>query len=130
MTITEIVDTTYKNWQEGISELIDENNCSMEEKDVISKFPYARLYFMGLPGGSYDLEGNEGAVTPTVQIDIYTNGQNALLKAYQIDEKSHEAMLGMGYRRTYGPELTQNVDPTVKRLLSRYSRKIGYGDLL
>ena len=102
----------------------------MENSATVSKLPYASMYFQGIPTSGSTLEGGEAAVTPSVQIDIYTNGQRALTKAYEIDEVSHSALLSLGYTRSYGPELIQNVDPSIKRLTSRYSRLIGLAETL
>lgn len=129
LTVKSIVENTYAKWGEEISKKIG-NNYSMENSSVVSDFPYASLYFLGLPGNSYDLEGDEGTVIPTLQVDIYTNGQRALTKAYEIDEISHSTLIGMGYRRIYGCELIQSTDPSIKRLISRYQRIIGFGESL
>lgn len=128
-TVKSIVENTYAKWSEAVSAEVGDN-YSMENSSVINSLPYASLYFLGLPGNSYDLEGNEGAVTPTLQVDIYTNGQRALTRAYEIDAVSHGSLIGMGYRRTTGPELIQSTDPSIKRLTSRYSRLVGYSDTL
>ena len=127
LTIKTIIENTYAKWGEEISKKIG-NNYSMENSSVVSVMPYASLYFLGVPGDSYDLEGDEGTVMPTLQVDIYTNGQRALTKAYEIDEISHSTLIGMGYRRIYGCELIQSTDPSIKRLVSRYARVWGYGD--
>ena len=129
LTIKTIIENTYSKWGEAISAEVGDN-YSMENSSVINSLPYASLYFLGLPGNSYDLEGDEGTVMPTLQVDIYTNGQRALTKAYEIDEVSHETLVGMGYRRTTGCELIQSTDPSIKRLVSRYSRVIGFGETL
>lgn len=127
LTVKSIVENTYSKWVEAVSAEVGDN-YSMENSSVINSLPYASLYFLGLPGNSYDLEGDEGTVMPTLQVDIYTNGQRALTKAYEIDEISHSTLVGMGYRRTYGCELIQSTDPSIKRLVSRYQRIIGLGD--
>lgn len=127
LTVKSIIETTYEKWNTAIKEKVG-NNYSMENSGTVSRFPYASLYFLGLPGDAYTLEGDEGTVVPTLQVDIYTTGQKAITKAYEIDEVSHAALIGIGYRRTYGPELTQSTDPSIKRLLSRYSRVVGFGD--
>lgn len=129
LTIYSIISNTYAKWSEAISEKVG-NNYSMENSSVINSLPYASLYFIGLPGNSYDLEGGEGTVMPTLQVDIYTNGQRALTKSYEIDEVSHETLVRMGYRRNYGPELNQSTDPSIKRLTSRYNRVVGFGDTI
>ena len=127
LTVKSIVDTTYEKWTKEISKKVGDN-YSMENSGTVSKFPYCSLYFLGLPTNTATLEGDESTVLPTAQVDIYTNGQRALTKAYEIDEVSHETLVRMGYRRNYGPELSQNTDPSIKRLVSRYSRVVGYGD--
>lgn len=129
LTIQGIIEKTFSAWGEAISTEVGDN-YSMENSATVSKLPYASMYFMGLPTSESTLEGGEAAVTPSVQIDIYTNGQRALTKAYEIDEVSHSALLSLGYTRSYGPELIQNVDPSIKRLTSRYSRLIGLADTL
>ena len=129
LTVKTIVENTFSKWGEAISAEVGDN-YSMENSSVINSLPYASLYFLGLPGNSYDLEGDEGTVIPTLQVDIYTNGQRALTKAYEIDEISHAVLAGMGYRRIYGCELIQSTDPSIKRLTSRYSRLIGLAETL
>lgn len=129
LTVKSIVEKTYEKWSTAVSEKVGDN-YSMEDSETVSKFPYCSLYFLGLPGDTYTLEGDEGTVNPTLQVSVYTNGQKAVSKAYEIDEVSHEILISMGYRRTYGPEFTQATDPSIKRLTSRYGRVIGYADKL
>lgn len=131
MTVSELIDNVFANWGEAISKTSVKNNYSMENSTVVAELPAATLYFQGIPTTDSDLEGNEASVTPTVQVDIYTKGQRALSQAYQIDEVSHSVLNGVyGFRRSYGPELIQSTDPSIKRLVSRYQRIIGLGDHL
>lgn len=127
LTVQSIIETTYAKWAEKIKEKVG-NNYSMEDSGTISKFPYCSLFFLGVPGDTYTLEGDEGTVIPTLQVSVYTTGQKALTKAYEIDNVSHETLVRLGYRRSTGPELDMNTDPSIKRLLSRYVRVWGYGD--
>lgn len=129
LTVKTIVESTFSAWGKAVSAEVGDN-YSMENSATVSKLPYASMYFQGIPTSGSTLEGGEAAVTPSVQIDIYTNGQRALTKAYEIDEVSHAALLSLGYTRSYGPELIQNVDPSIKRLTSRYSRLIGLAETL
>lgn len=129
LTVKSIIETVYEKWSDAVKDKVG-NNYSMENSSTVTKLPYASLYFMGLPTNERILDGSESAVIPSLQVDIYTNGQKAITKAYEIDEISHNTLLSMGFQRTSGPELTQNVDPSIKRLMSRYSRVIGYGDNL
>ena len=131
MTILEIINTVYARWGDSISKTAIKDNYSMENSTVVAQIPAATLYFTGLPTTDSDLEGNEASVTPTVQVDIYTKGQRALSQAYEIDEVSHGVLNGVyGFIRSYGPELIQSTDPSIKRLVSRYQRIIGLGDHL
>ena len=131
MTILEIINTVYSRWGDSISKTAVKDNYSMENSTVVAEIPAATLYFTGLPTTDSDLEGNEASVTPTVQVDIYTKGQRALSQAYEIDEVSHGVLNGVyGFIRSYGPELIQSTDPSIKRLVSRYQRIIGLGDHL
>lgn len=129
LTVQSIIETTYAKWAEKIKEKVG-NNYSMEDSGTISKFPYCSLFFLGVPGDTYTLEGDEGTVIPTLQVSVYTTGQKALSQAYEIDNVSHETLVRLGYRRSTGPELDMNTDPSIKRLISRYSRVIGFGDSL
>lgn len=129
LTVKTIVENTFTTWGKAVSAEVGDN-YSMENSAIVSRMPYASMYFQGLPTSGSTLDGGEAAVTPSVQIDIYTNGQRALTKAYEIDEVSHAALLSLGYTRSYGPELIQNVDPSIKRLTSRYSRLVGLAETL
>ena len=129
MTILEIINTVYARWCEAISQTAVKDNYSMENSTVVAQIPAATLYFTGLPTTDSDLEGNEASVTPTIQVDIYTKGQKALSEAYDIDDVSHETLVrNFGFRRSYGPELIQSTDPSIKRLVSRYTRLVGLED--
>lgn len=120
----DIVSKVFENWVGAIKDKV-KGNYSMENSTITSKFPYATLYFMGITTGDSSLEKAETAFSPSLQVDIYTTGQKALSEAYEIDELSHVSLLNMFFRRTYGPELIQSTDPSIKRLVSRYSRTIG-----
>lgn len=131
MTILEIINTVYARWCEAISQTAVKDNYSMENSTVVAQIPAATLYFTGLPTTDSDLEGNEASVTPTAQVDIYTKGQRALSQAYEIDNVSHETLVrNFGFRRSYGPELIQSTDPSIKRLTSRYTRVLGLQEKL
>lgn len=131
MTILEIINTVYSRWGDSISKTAVKDNYSMENSTVVAQIPAATLYFTGLPTTDSDLEGNEASVTPTIQVDIYTKGQKALSEAYDIDDVSHETLVrNFGFRRSYGPELIQSTDPSIKRLTSRYTRVLGLQEKL
>ena len=129
MTVLEIINTIYAAWGKAISKTAVKDNYSMENSTVVAELPAATLYFTGLPTTDSDLEGNEASVTPTAQVDVYTKGQRALTQAYEIDAVSHSVLNGIyGFRRSYGPELIQSTDLSIKRLTSRYTRLVGLED--
>ena len=130
MTILEIINGVYEKWAEAVSVKVG-NNHSMENSTIVNSLPYCTLFFNGIPGDTWDLEGDESTVAPTLQVDIYTKGQRALTQAYEIDSVSHSVLNGVyGFRRSYGPELIQSTDPSIKRFTSRYTRLFGLGDKL
>ena len=131
MTVLELINNIFAKWSEAIKQTPVKDNYSMENSTVVAELPAATLYFQGLPTTDSDLMGVEASITPSVQVDIYTKGQRALTQAYQIDEVSHSVLNGVyGFRRSYGPELIQSTDPSIKRLTSRYTRLFGLGDKL
>lgn len=131
MTVLELINNIFSKWSEAISQTAVKNNFSMENSTVVAELPAATLYFQGLPTTDSDLMGAEASITPTVQVDVYTKGQRALTQAYEIDAVSHSVLNGVyGFRRSYGPELIQSTDPSIKRLTSRYTRLFGLGDKL
>lgn len=129
-TVSNPIVTIYSKWKEAVEPVVGKNNTSMENSQIISKMPYANMRLMGTPTASADLNGNECAIMPAIQIDVYTNGTKALSKAYDIDSVSHASMVAMRFKRTYGPELIDGTDNSIKRLVSRYSRILGGGDSL
>ena len=129
MTILEMVNQIYAKWSTAVSEKVGDN-YGMKNSGTISKMPYASCVFRGIPGIAWDLEGDESAVEPTIQIDIFTTGQRALTQAYEIDGVSHETLTSLGFRRYSGPTPQDNIDPSITRYVSEYSRVVGYGDKL
>lgn len=127
LTVQSIIEQTYEKWSAAVSEKVGDN-CSMENSETVSSLPYSSLYFMGASTSTVTLEGNEGAITSSLQVDIYTTGQTALTQIYEIDQLSHESLTSMYYKRSSGPELIQSTDPSIKRLTSRYTRVWGLDD--
>ena len=125
------VSKVYEKWGAEIQKVVGKGNYSMSQSGTLAsgKTKYARIFLMGNPGTAWDLEGNESATTPSFQVDSFASGTKALSIVYDIDTASHKAMTDMGFRRSYGPELLENADSTIKRVVSRYSR-IYTGQLL
>lgn len=130
-TINNPVSEVFSRWSKDIQPAVGKGNFSMEKSQTIAsgKTKYARLFMMGNPTHSTSLEGHECATILSFQVESYASGTKALSTAYEIDSKSHQAMISMGFRRTYGPEEVANSEKSFKRIISRYSR-IYTGQLL
>ncbi len=124
ITVDNPVSKVYAVWSLAIEKKVGKGNFSMSQSGTLAsnKTKYARIFMMGNPGNAWDLEGDECATMPSFQVDSFAKGTKALSEVYAIDDVSHNVMVGMGFRRTYGPELIENVDSTIKRVVSRYSR--------
>lgn len=113
------IENVLGTWGSAVSTIVGEN-YSADNVLTVSKFPYARLLLMGLPTADQNLDGDECATAPSFQVESFAQGNKALSSVYAIDAASHEAMVSMGYYRTYGPSLIANADSNIKRLISRY----------
>ena len=121
-TVKNPASDVFEHWQSYIRNVVGDN-YSMDMSSQIAKAPFARIFLMGNPGRSYDLEGNEMATTMSFQCESFAGGSYALSDVYKIDAASHQAMIDMGFQRTYGPDLvSNNNDPLTRRVVSRYSR--------
>lgn len=123
-TVDNPVSKVYAIWSAKMEKELGKGNYSMSQSGTLAsnKTKYAIIFMMGNPGNAWDLEGDECATMPSFQVDSFAKGTKALSEVYDIDDVSHKAMVGMGFRRTYGPELIENSDSTIKRVVSRYSR--------
>ena len=123
-TVDNPVSKVYSIWSAKMEKKLGKGNYSMSQSGTLAsnKTKYARIFMMGNPGNAWDLEGDECATMPSFQVDSFAKGTKALSEVYDIDDVSHKSMVSMGFRRTYGPELIENSDSTIKRVVSRYSR--------
>lgn len=124
VTVDNPVSKVYARWQEEIIKIVGKGNFSMSQSGTLAsnKTKYARIFMMGNPTRDGDFEGDECSTIPAFQVDSFAKGTKALSEVYDIDNVSHKTMVSMGFRRTYGPELLENSDSTIKRVVSRYSR--------
>ena len=123
-TIESPVLEVFTRWGAAVSKITGANNYSMDgsETNASGKKAYAQLFMLGNPMTRGDLEGDECATMPSFQVNCFTSGSKALTRVYELDKVSHQAMVNMGFRRTYGPEFADMGDSGIKRLISRYSR--------
>lgn len=129
MIVPYSVETIYEKWADAVKPFVGDN-FSMDNTQVLVTIPAATLFFMGFPTTSSSLTGDEMTTSPTIQVDVYADGANALTKVYKIDEASHSLLAGkLGFQRRFGPELTPSQNNGIKRLTSRYSRTLSSGDI-
>lgn len=66
----------------------------------------------------------------TFEVQIFSNKQNgALAEAYSILDTVESAFKRLGYFETFCEQVT-NVDPSVFRIVARFSRQIGMADVI
>ena len=128
-TVRNPASEVFAEWAKAIKPVVGEGNYASDNSTVIAKTPFARLYMMGNPSGAMDLEGNECSTLPAFQSESFASGQTAINDVYAIDDVSHKAMISMGFKRTFGPELIANMDSRIKRCVSRYSRVFAADDV-
>lgn len=122
MNVKNPISEIFRTWRVPMETLCGEGNVSMEQSATAEKAPYARIYLMGMPGRDFTLQADEAAVTISLQVECFADGQYAIEDVYDLDETSHETLTSLGFRRFYGPELITNIDDSVKRTVSRYRR--------
>jgi hypothetical protein len=93
-------------------------------------FPFMFFDQKDNPTTADDLDNNENAVNATIEITIYTNDTSKLTTAKKIHAIADTQMRSMGFRRTFGPQQITNIaDTSICRLIARYTRIIGSGDI-
>ena len=64
------------------------------------------------------------------EVQIFSNSQNsALSEAYALEETVETAFNNLGYRVTFCQPI-DNIDPSIFRIIARFERVIGMGDIL
>lgn len=121
----------YTKVKNAVSSLCTNTGQSID--DVPSSFPY--LDFNQVDNPVYerasDLEEIENAVSPLVEIDIYTIGTSKLTNGKKIAKLADEEMMKLGFIRKFGPQKIDNLqDKSICRLKARYQRVFCDGDSL
>ncbi len=76
------------------------------------------------------LANDDDQYDSTFQAEIFSNAQNgALEEAYSILETIEGAFKRLGYFETYCQPI-DNVDPSIFRIISRFTRQIGMADVI
>lgn len=126
MAYLELITNVFNEWAAALAETSIGNRVYMERPNEDIKFPCASM--MPLPSNEtgYDLDNAASGIDLTVQTEVLVRSGEKLSTAYALNEASHEAMCNMGFRRTT-PTLEMPMNG-YKRLISRYSRVVGYGE--
>lgn len=105
------------------------SSASQTYQDSPSKFPHVFVDNKDNPATGTDMENNECAVTPMVEITAYT--KDGLSSAKKIISLADTEMGNMGFKRSFGPQQVTNVaDTSITRVIARYSRRVADGDEL
>lgn len=104
-------------------------SASQTYQDSPSKFPHVFVDSKDNPVTGTDMENNECAVTPLVEITAYT--KDGLSSAKKIIGLADAEMQNMGFSRSFGPQQVTNVaDTSITRVIAWYRRLIADGDEL
>lgn len=107
------------------------SSASTTYQDTPPNFPHLFLNQLDNPSTAEDMDNNENAVIPMIEITTYTKGNTAFNVGKKIHNLSDASMRAMGFRRTYGPQQVTNIsDTTICRIIARYTRIIGDNDTL
>lgn len=127
MAYLTIIRNVFAAWATALAYTDIEARTYMERPSEPIQFPCASL--LPLPSGErgHDLTNSPGGIEMSLQVDIFVNAQTPLSELFSLNAVSHEALCGMGFRLTAqaSPEMPQS---GYKRLISRYTRVIGYSD--
>lgn len=127
MAFLTTIENVFEAWATALSNTDIGDNVYMERPDGDICFPCASM--LPLPSGElgYDLDNAAAGVELSLQIDMFVRETVPLSKLYELNAVSHEALCNMGFRMTAcaTPEMPQS---GYKRLITRYSRVIGYGE--
>ena len=93
------------------------------------KYPYCDIALSDNSGGNYDLENNEGSLSPLITVTVYYNNYDDAT-CYDVSMKAKELMLSYGFMCINAPIKIDNADPAVARWVARYKRIFGSGDQL
>ena len=102
-------------------------NTSRLETQTRPKLPHLLFEQLNNPIAKdrIDSENIENAVTPTVQITIYTKGDTSLVDNEAIMALADGQMISDGWIRTFGPQEVKNVvDDSVLRYIAKYEAKV------
>lgn len=107
------------------------SSASTTYQDTPPNFPHLFLNQMDNPSTAEDMDNNENAVIPMIEITTYTKGNTAFNDGKKIHNLSDPCMRAMGFYRIYGPQQVTNIsDTTICRVIARYTRIIGSNDTL
>ena len=119
LVIENPTEKVFEIWKSKMEKVVDGLSMEASEK-VYNGKSYARLLYLGSTIAGSDLEGDECAVKIDFQTECFCSGYKSLTAVYKIDETSRKAMVDMGFRCTYQNSV-ENIDETIKRVVSRYS---------
>ncbi|WP_066719906.1 hypothetical protein [Clostridium sp. Marseille-P299] len=105
------------------------SSASTTYQDTPPNFPHLFFNQLDNPSTAEDMDNNENAVIPMIEITTYTKGDSSFNDGKKIHNLSDASMRSMGFKRTFGPQQVTNIsDKTICRIIARYTRVIGNSD--
>ena len=125
----DIIQSVFNTWATALADTDIGERAYMERPAEDIVFPCASLLPMPSPETGYDLANQASGIELHLQVDIFVRSTAPLSKLYELQAVSHEALCGLGFRMTTqaSPEMPQS---GYKRLITRYSRVIGYSETI
>lgn len=122
-----IIQSVFDVWATALADTDIGNRVYMERPDEDIVFPCASLFPLPSPEVGYDLANLASGIELSLQVDLFVRSTTPLSKLYELNAVSHNALCGLGFRMTSqaSPEMPQS---GYKRLITRYSRIIGYSE--
>lgn len=102
-------------------------NSGRVEPRTLPKLPYVVFEQLNNPIAKDRIDSDcvENAVTPTVQISVYTQGDTSLTDNEEIMALADAQMISDGWLRTFGPQELKNIlDDSVLRYVAKYEAKV------
>ena len=123
----DIIQSVCDTWATALADTDIGERAYTERPAKNMVFPCASLVPIPSRELGYDLANQASGIELYFQVEIYVRSTAPLSKLYELQAVSHEALCSLGFRMTTqaSPEMPQS---GYKRLITRYSRVIGYSE--
>ena len=123
-------ETVYTYVRNALVDAHDGIYVTARREPVTKSFPAVRLIEMNrVRTQEYaTLANDDDQYASTFETEVFSNKQTgAVSEAYSIQDTLEAAFKRLGYFETYSDAI-DNIDPSIFRVVSRFTRQIGLGD--